>query len=108
MDGKVVNGAKEIDNEEGDEIKQKKNHKVLHSEWLFASAITATCIDVSCSIMVVGLADGSVIVWDVHTGRRRTQFRRHTGLVGNRAAVSALAFGGSDTLYLVPWMVVYK
>ena len=94
LDGKVVNGAKEIDNEEGDEIKQKKNHKVLHSEWLFASAITATCIDVSCSIMVVGLADGSVIVWDVHTGRRRTQFRRHTGLVGNRAAVSALAVWG--------------
>ena len=44
--------------------------------------------------MAVGLSDGSVIVWDIHTGRQRAQFRRHTGLHGNRAAVCSIAIWG--------------
>ena len=92
LDNKVTSNAQ---GEGIEEAKQHgKHHKVLHTEWFFASAITSTCVDVSCSIVAVGLSDGSVIVWDIHTGRRRAQFRRHTGLHGNRAAVCSIAIWG--------------
>jgi len=67
---------------------------VLHSEWFMASAITASEMDNACSILAVGLADGSVVVWDINTGTTRALFRRHTGLVGNRAAVSSVCIYG--------------
>ena len=67
---------------------------VLHSEWFMPSAITASEMDHACSILVVGLADGSVMVWDINTGTTRALFRRHTGLLGNRAAVSSVCIYG--------------
>eukprot|EP00945_MAST-04E_sp_MAST-4E-sp1_P004783 g4783.t1 len=68
--------------------------RLLHSEWMLTNAITASAVDVSCSILALGIADGSVMVWDISTGTSRAVFRRHTGLKGNRASVSSLCLYG--------------
>ena len=46
------------------ELRKQNNMKTSQGftyGMVFASAITSTCVDVSCSIVAVGLLDGSVI-----------------------------------------------
>ena len=91
LDNKVTSNAQ---GEGIEEAKQHgKHHKVLHTEWfLYQQSLLLALMFLP--IVAVGLSDGSVIVWDIHTGRRRAQFRRHTGLHGNRAAVCSIAIWG--------------
>ena len=62
----------------------------------FASshAITASAVDVSSSLMILGHADGTVTVWHIQSGVLRASPRRHVGQEGEGSPVVAVAFQG--------------
>eukprot|EP00948_MAST-09A_sp_MAST-9A-sp1_P002595 g2595.t1 len=89
-DGGGKEDAKDETVADADENKTESSSppaRILIREEMYPAPITSSLLDQSSSLLLIGLADGSVMVIDVFTGQQRASFVRHAGKNGSGSEI---------------------